>query len=106
MTAVIETGNHIAHVSDGQKRRLSAHRFCKLVKDAIAGTAPWTPTPFWEFEDMKEWLDEFPDSAMQEKGLGDLSIVKEWERQCQLHRARRVRIWAIDDHLEGFDREP
>ena len=49
---------------------------------------------------------DYPDHAMQGAGMGDLSIVKEWERQCDLNRARRVLIWSFDEHLAGYDREP
>jgi hypothetical protein len=37
--------------------------------------------------------------------MGDLSMIKEWERQCELHRARRVFIWSLDGHLAGYDRK-
>jgi hypothetical protein len=106
MAAVLETGNHIAQLPNGQVRRSTATKFCEQVMDAINGTAPWTPTPFWDIEGLKLWLGEFPRAAMEKKGIGDLSIIKEWEHQCALHRARRVTIWSADGHLEGYDREP
>ena len=107
MAAVLETGNHIAHCGSGQKRRATAQRFCEQVAKAIDGTAPWTPTPFWEMDTVKNWLDEFPDKAMHGAGMGDLSIIKEWERQCALNRARRVFIWSLDgSDLSGYDRQP
>ena len=107
MAAVLETGNHIAQMSGGgSRRRRTAGHFCKLVTDAIDGTAPWVPTPFWELEILRGWLGEFPGHAMANRGMGDFSIIKEWERQCSLHRARRVLIWSLDQHLNSFDREP
>lgn len=107
MTAVIETGNHIAKVSDGSRRRTAAQRFCSEVGKAIDGTAPWTATPFWEVDALRNWLDEFPGQAMRGVGMGDLSIIKEWERQCDLHKARRVFIWSLDGtDLGGYDRKP
>lgn len=53
-----------------------------------------------------QWLDEFPNWAIQGSGLGDLSINQDWERQCELKRGRRVYIWSSDDHLSSFDRGP
>ena len=106
MTAVLETGNHIAQLSNGVQRRKTANTFCKRVMEAIDGNAPWTPTPFWEIDSMKLWLNEFPNEATQGKGMGDLSIIKEWERQCELNQARRVLIWSLDGDLAGYDREP
>lgn len=106
MAAVLETGNHIAQVGNGVLRRKAANSFCKLVKNAIDGEAPWTPAPLWEMESLLEWLVEFPEIVLQKKGLGDLSVINEWKRQCRLHKARRVLIWSFDGHLAGFDRLP
>lgn len=36
----------------------------------------------------------------------DLSIIEEWERTCRLHPHRQVTIWALDQHLAGYDRAP
>jgi hypothetical protein len=106
MAAVLETGNHIAHLASGHLRRKTAMNFCNEVENAINGIAPWTPTPFWEIEAMQLWLAEFPNAALSGKGMGDLSIIKEWEQQCALNQSRRVRIWSLDGHLNGYDREP
>jgi len=44
---------------------------------------------------------------MNGAGMGDLSIIKEWERQCALNKARRVFIWSLDGNdLCAYDREP
>ena len=107
MAAVIETGNHIAHVPNGHARRKAAQKFCLEVGNAIDGEAPWTPTPFWDVDVLRKWLHEFPDQAMRKVGMGDLSIIKEWERQCALNQARRVFIWTLDGtDLGGYDRKP
>ena len=106
MAAVIETGNHIAHVPDGRVRRQAAERFCEQVAAAIDGTAPWTAMRFWEPEQLRNWLGEFPDRSMHGVGMADLSIIKDWESMCELHRGPRVRIWSLDGDLQGYDREP
>ena len=106
LAAVVETGNHIAQHGDGRQRRQAADRFVKEVTAAIEGSAPWTPTPFFELDSVRTWLAEFPDHAMRGFGLGDLFIVKEWQRQCKLHAGRRVFIWSLDGHLSGYDRSP
>ena len=102
--AIIETGNHIAHLSDGGHRRRYAKIFVDSVLDALAGQAPWTPTQLVDLTDWAKWLHEFPDSAMAELGLGDLSILKEWNAACARHPQYRVRVWSLDDHLAGYDR--
>lgn len=105
MAAVIETGNHIAQVIDGRLRRKTAERFCEQVAAAIDGTAPWSTMRFWEPEQLRNWLGEFPDQAMKKVGMGDLSILKDWESMCELHRGPRVRIWSLDVDLQGYDRK-
>ncbi len=102
---IIETGNHIAHLSNGGLRRASALIFVREVKLAIAGSAPWTPTRSITSADLGGLLDRFPDLAMRGIGLADVSIVREWELACQFHPTRRVRIWSLDHHLSGYDRK-
>ncbi|MFL6196371.1 MAG: hypothetical protein ACJ75H_19480 [Thermoanaerobaculia bacterium] len=92
MSVIVETGNHIGQNGDGHERREAAERFVRLVHAAIDGKTPFTPTPFFEPEALRVWLAEFPDWAMRTddkgrgSGLADLTIVKEWERQCALNR--------------------
>lgn len=110
MSTLIETGNHIGQNGDGRQRRSVAQRFVDLVQQAIRGETPFTPTPFFEPEVLLQWIGEFPDWAMRTdskgrgSGLADLTIAKEFERQCALHRMRRVYIWSSDAHLSSFDR--
>lgn len=108
IATILETGNHIAHLTDGRVRRATAERFVQLVQQALGnveGPAPWTvPQPLLAPDDLQRYLNEFPDHAMREISLGDLSIIKEYERQCRLHQARRVFIWSLDDHLSAYDR--
>jgi len=104
LAAVFETGNHIAHVTDGRERRSSAERFVRQVRLAIVREAPWTPTPFPDQMELNQWLGTFPDEAMWGVGMADLSMIKAFERQCELHRARRTFIWSLDQHLSGYDR--
>jgi len=101
LAAVFETGNHIAQLADSGARRETALRFVDQVGKAIAGEAPWTPTPFPDQGRLAEWLTEFPDCSMRGIGLADLSIIKELERQRDLHRMRRAFVWAYDDHLRA-----
>lgn len=103
MATIIETGNHIAQNGDGRQRRIIANRFVQEVRKAIGGQAPWTVTrPPFDPDDLKRYLDEFPDYAMRGTGLGDLSIIKEFERQCEFHPHGQVFIWSLDQHLRGY----
>lgn len=112
MSSIIETGNHIGQNGDGHQRRAAALRFVSLVQDAIDGKSPFTPTKFFEPEALREWLNEFPDWVKRSNakgkgsGLGDLSILKEWESLCRLHRKRLIYIWSLDAHLSSYRRQP
>jgi hypothetical protein len=103
LVVILETGNHIGQLADGGLRRQSSQRFVKQVGAALNGSAPWHPTPFVEANELRAWLADFPDHASRGAGLGDLSVIKEWERQRQLNPHRRVFIWAYDEHLSARD---
>ncbi len=104
MAVIYETGNHIAQNGDGRIRRQTAELFVNQVRDAILGEAPWSVTPMQDTTQIESWLSEFPDWAMTETGFADLSIIKIFEQQCELHLARRVFIWSYDKHLKSYDR--
>ena len=106
LSTVVETGNHIGQNGDGRQRREAAQKFIELVRAALQGKTPFTPTPFFETEALLGWLDEFPDWASRGSGLADLTIVKEFDRQCLLNPTRRVYIWSLDRHLSSYDRQP
>lgn len=106
LAAIVETGNHIAHVDDGNKRRNVAKLFVEQVKLALRGDAPWVVTPLPDVETWSAWLDGFPDQAMRGISLGDMAIIKTWEQQCDLHKQRRVMIWSLDKALQVYDRRP
>lgn len=102
LVAILETGNHIGQLSDGGRRRQAAERFVEQVEAALDGRAPWRPTPFVEAPELRAWLHKFPDHASSGAGLGDLSIIQEWERQRELNPGRRVFIWSFDGHLAAY----
>jgi hypothetical protein len=108
MSVIIETGNHVGQNGDGRQRRKAARDFVELIQKAIRGMLPFTPTPplYSEQESLLEWLREFPDWAGRGSGLGDLTILKEFERQCFLNPGQRVYIWSTDEHLSSYDRPP
>ena len=106
LACVWEAGKHIAQVSDGQRRRQFAEVLVTDVKSAFGGNAPYSPTHFPKRDEFEQWLDGFPESATQGKSLADHSLIQEWQRNCDLNPARRVRIWSLDTDLAGYDRQP
>lgn len=103
---VLETGNHVGQVSHGGARRLAARRFVEAVQRSLEGEAPWAPAVPLDAHRFASLLGRFEEWALTGSGIGDLSIVDEWEKQCRLHRNRRVRIWSLDTHLSSYDRQP
>ena len=106
MAAVYETGNHIAHLADGGHRRKFAQLFTEQVQKAIIGEAPWQIMQLPNVEEVKEWLSDFPDEAMRNVSMGDLSIKKEWEKMIMKTPNYRVFIWSLDSDLQGYDHTP
>ena len=106
IATVIESGNHIARLSDGGDRRRFAETFGRQVKRALRTESPWTLTPLPNEAQLDDWLADFPDAAMRDLSLGDFSIVKAWEAACERRPFRRVRIWSLECRLKSYDRQP
>lgn len=106
MAVVFETGNHIARLPNGGRRRHHAEHFCDQVRMALKGVALWALVPLPEPADLAQWQDEFPGHAMRKTGMGNLSIIKAWEAARTRHPNRRVRIWSLDVDLQSYDCHP
>lgn len=106
MATILETGNHIAQNGDGAQRRNCADSFVNQVQLALDGKSSFKPIVFPQQDALQQWLAVFPDFAMRGQGLGDLSIVQDWERMCKQNPAHRVYIWSLDQHLASYDRKP
>lgn len=111
--AVVETGNHIAKVADGNRRRQHGNELLTLVRDSVAGKAPWQPIGLPSLAEFAAWLESFPGHVQRSKSvdkpneggsLGDLLILKDFERTCSLHPRADVRIWSLDKDLQAQHR--
>jgi len=112
MATIWETGNHIADLPTGGRRRQFAVILVDDVTKALNGEAPYRPTHFPDREEFIGWLREFPDYAKRNKSakktnegvsLADLSIIKEWQRTCALHPMSQVLIWSLDSDLSAYN---
>ena len=111
MATILETGNHIAQNGDGGKRRETADRFCKVIKAAFEGDAPYRPSDFPSNAEILDWLGQFPDYAGKNKSpmkltegtsFGDLSIIKEFEKCCARFGMSEIFIWSLDSDLSQY----
>lgn len=107
IAAIIETGNHIGRLQDGNHRRRFAAALVNVVQASLEGKAPFIPLDDVGVEDVRAWCAKFV-SWVTPPGqtMADLSIKHAWELQCELHQGRRVYIWSLDDDLSSFDRPP
>lgn len=101
---IIETGNHIAHIADGNLRYKTAQKFCEAIIKTIEGSAPWTyyGSQLTE-EDLRKICDNFPQAVITGTGVGDLSIVRAYEKyKDETPGVEEIRIWSYDRHLEHY----
>lgn len=104
ITTIIETGNHISHIADGHIRRQKAELFCKYLRNTALENAPWQL--YGNQLDNKDLLflaDHFQNFAMQGMGLGDLSIIRQYQTYKDKVPASQVRIWTYDKHLASYN---
>ena len=106
LAAVIETGNHIAQNGDGTIRREKGNALAKFVRQSLKDESPFLKPPFWNKTDLEAWMSKFPDSAMREVGLGDVSILHDFEvakARLKLPSAVSIEIWSKDNHLQSVE---
>ncbi len=105
LVTILEAGNHIGNLHNGNRRRVYSIKLVEDVSKAIKGEVPYRATKFPSREEFAKWMEEFSESH-HGMSLGDYLIIKEWESTCKIHRMSRVLIWSLDDHLAGYDRKP
>lgn len=104
--ALLETGNHIGQIGDGNRRRQLADKLIAWLRDAIDHRAPFVVCRMPTVPDLAVVADAFPEWAQRHaSGLGDLLIQREWLRQCQANRKRRIYVWSKDGHLARLSRD-
>lgn len=107
IATIIETGNHIAHISNGNSRRTIASKFGEFLRKTAEGEAQWK---LYGIELDKEGLvylaDHIEENAMQQVGVGDMSIIHEYEQyKSNTPGIGRIMIWSTDRHLQGYIEE-
>lgn len=105
VAVLVETGNHIAHIPDGNMRREIAKKLATLVREAMKANNNWNIIPEIPISVLEMILDQLPDQAMAGIGFGDISIVEQfneyWEKRQPIGK---MRIWSFDEHLSAYSR--
>ncbi|WP_203187216.1 hypothetical protein [Streptomyces pratensis] len=109
VTAIIETGNHIAQVSDGRSRRSCAERLSGVLVTVIEGKAPWALNEVeWDATHLRALVDggstgsTLIQHAINRLGCGDLNILVERDRYLARTSGVRATIWTLDELLKSY----
>ena len=107
IATIIETGNHIAHISNGTIRRKIAGKFGEYLRKTAEGEAPWQ---LYGIELDREGLiylaDHIEENALYEIGIGDMSIVYAYNQYKEKTPAiGSIMIWSTDKHLQSYREE-
>lgn len=108
LATIIETGNHIAHISNGNIRREKATLLSEFLIKTANGEAPWEYYgKELSADDLIHIASHFPDMAMAQcTGIGDLSIIRAFEKYKETVPAiGTIMIWSIDAHLKSYKEE-
>ena len=102
LATILETGNHIAQNGDGRQRLACAENFVDLVEKSLDGESPFKVLQFFDQEELRKWLQDFPASANRGESFGDLSIQKDLTRLHELKPREDISIWTLDGHLDSY----
>ena len=104
IAVLVETGNHIAHISDGNIRYKVACLFSSLVEKAARSEDNWNTIPEIPMDTLETIMNQFPDLARAQTGFGDISIIEQFNDYWQKRQPiGEMRIWAFD-FLEGVSK--
>jgi hypothetical protein len=108
VATVIETGNHIAQVRNGDARRKAAERYSGVLRLVAVGKSPWRlHGAVWDAEFLRRLVAggttglALVDHATHRLGCGDLSILVEREVYRDRTGLPDVRIWTLDAGLRA-----
>ncbi len=110
VTAVIETGNIIAQLPDGNARRTCMERFVEWLRKALTTTAPLAVSGVpWDEGFLTALINGggnrmgLVDFATVGLGSGDASLLLEMDRYREkVPSATPVSLWTLDETLGAF----
>lgn len=111
---IIETGNHIAQLSEGNVRRDRMTKLSDLLMRSASAAAPWVVGKAdWSQTFIQDLVAGVPDVpieslvelATQRVGIGDASIIHEahvYRNSTSTPSGQNIRIWTLDAGLQAF----
>ncbi|MFI0978902.1 hypothetical protein ACH4SP_18110 [Streptomyces sp. NPDC021093] len=109
VTAVIETGNHIAQLPNGYDRRICAERFDAVLRMVVEGKAPWALNEVeWDAAHLSALLEggstgsSLVEHASNQLGCGDLNILIERDRYLARTSGVVAKVWTLDGLLSAY----
>lgn len=104
---IYELANHIADVSDGNKRRSLAERVKDTILTSLDDGVPWTIIPSQQLDTFKNLIVSFVDNhVIQGIGLSDSTLIDEARRlKDTTYRGPgwRVHIWTKHRKLKAYE---
>lgn len=102
-----EALNHIAQITDGNIRRNRAEKFSEYLLKTAQDEAPWTYNGYnLEIDDLEYLARNMVENASFGTCLGDLSIIRQYEKYKEKTPAiGRIMTWSKDHHLQGYIEE-
>ncbi len=107
IATIIETGNHIAHIVNGYKRREVAIKYIEYLRKTAENEAPWILYGNnLDTKSLRFFVENFETNALNKTGIGDLSIIEAYQRYKESQPAiGTIRIWSMDAHLNSYCEE-
>ncbi|WP_435124959.1 hypothetical protein [Actinacidiphila sp. bgisy144] len=109
VTAIIETGNHIAQLSDGRQRRACAQLFAAMLRAVVDGEAPWALNKVeWNAAHLQSLINggrtgsTLIEHACNQLGCGDLNILIERDRYLARTSGVTATVWTLDELLSCY----
>lgn len=109
VTAIIETGNHIAQLADGRQRRTCAELFAAMLRAVVKGDAPWALNEVeWGGAHLQALIQggrtgsTLVEHASNGLGCGDLNILIERDRYLDRTSGVEATIWTLDELLSCY----
>lgn len=111
ITAVIETGNHIAQIKGHKyEKKTCAQKFSDMLGAVSTGDAPWAPNELtWNSTFITRIISGVNTGQRLEHlleagrfGAGDLAILAEAQEYKDRSRISKVEIWTLEDEIYSF----